>query len=181
MEKKQQLTEKNLESLQRVNSTKPLKGGTLIAILIAISPYLFYLYESVPEGKTWNTFLFTYNSDLYESTDTAMWILTGKLIPLYLLFIWFFSCRQWWYHSILVPIAMYTYQTISFIQSDTGIFDEFQLMYLIPVMAIIIPSIYLIRARIFNRINEASKSMQELEDELKISPKNFWSKIKEYF
>ena len=48
-------------------------------------------------------------------------------------------------------------------------------------MAIIIPSIYLIRARIFNKINEANKSMEELEEEFKISPKNFWDKISQYF
>ncbi len=59
--------------------------------------------------------------------------------------------------------------------------DEFQLIYLIPVMAVVIPSIYLIRARIFNKINEANKSLEELEEEFKISPKNFWGKIKEYF
>jgi hypothetical protein len=48
-------------------------------------------------------------------------------------------------------------------------------------MAVVIPSIYLIRAKIFNKINTVSKTMEELEDEFKISPKNFWEKIKQYF
>ena len=52
---------------------------------------------------------------------------------------------------------------------------------MIPVMAIVIPSIYLIRARIFNKINEASKSLEELEEEFMITPKTFWEKIKQYF
>jgi hypothetical protein len=60
-------------------------------------------------------------------------------------------------------------------------FDSDQLIFLIPIMAVIIPSIYLIRARIFNKINEANKSMQELEDELKMSPKSLWGKISQYF
>ena len=64
---------------------------------------------------------------------------------------------------------------------DTTNVDESQLIYLIPIMAIIVPSIYLIRARIFNKVNDATKSLQELEDEFKITPKNFWGKIKQYF
>jgi hypothetical protein len=52
---------------------------------------------------------------------------------------------------------------------------------MIPIMAIIIPSIYLIRARIFNKVNTVNKSLEELEEEFKISPKNFWEKVKEYF
>ena len=148
--------------------------------MIAITPYLFYLYESVPNTKIWNTFLFTYDSTFWEDVNYAMWVLIGKLIPLYLLFLWFFTCRHWWYHTLLVPIAMYLFQIVVMLFTDTNL-DEFQLAYMIPVMAIVIPSIYLIRARIFNEINTATKSLEELEDEFKISPKNFWEKIKEYF
>ncbi|WP_308991919.1 hypothetical protein QLS71_016680 [Mariniflexile litorale] len=146
-----------------------------------MTPYLFYLYESVPDTPVWNTFLFTYKSDNYQSANVAMWILTSKMIPLFLLFIWFFTCRHWWYHVLLVPISMYVFQIFSLIHGDTKYLDEFQLMYLIPVMAVIVPSIYLIKAQIFNKINDASKSMEELEEEFKMSPKNFWEKIKQYF
>lgn len=76
---------------------------------------------------------------------------------------------------------MYTYQIFITLNDDLNYVDSNQLIYLIPIMAIIIPSIYLIRARIFNSINNASKSLQELEDELKVSPKGFWGKIKQYF
>ncbi|WP_298238298.1 hypothetical protein [uncultured Algibacter sp.] len=166
-------------------STSPSQGniviGSIVATLIAISPYLFYLHESVPDTQIWDTFLFTYNSGYYESVNLVFWVLAGKLLPLYLLFLWFFTCRHWWYHVLLVPIAMYSYQTFDVINRDVQFFDSNQLIYLIPIMAIIIPSIYLIRARIFNKINEATKTMEELEDEFKISPKNFWEKVKQYF
>ena len=160
---------------------KSLILGSLVATLIAITPYLFYLHESVPDTKVWNTFLFTYNSGYFESAFMAMWTLTGKFIPLFLLFIWFFTCRHWWYHVLLIPIAMYSYQIFVIIKQDTQNIDSNQLIYLIPIMAIIIPTIYLIRAQIFNKINNADKSLEELEDEFKVSPKNFWSKIKQYF
>jgi hypothetical protein len=158
-----------------------LVTGTVVATLIAITPYLFYLYESVPDNLVWNTFLFTFTSNFYESAQTAIWILTGKLVPVYLLFIWFFTCRHWWYHVLLVPIAMYVFQIMNILNDDLTYVDELHMIYLIPVMAIVIPSIYLIRARIFNKINDANKSLEELEEEFKISPKNFWGKLKEYF
>tara|TARA_R110002095_G_scaffold214074_1_gene205547 strand:- start:1115 stop:1660 length:546 start_codon:yes stop_codon:yes gene_type:complete len=160
---------------------KGLILGSIIATLIAITPYLFYLYESVPNVKVWNTFLFTFKSNYYESAQTATWILTGKVVPLYLIFIWFFTCRHWWYHVLLVPIAMYIFQIMHLLNDDISYADELQMIYLIPVMAIIVPSIYLIRAKIFNKINDANKSLEELEEEFKISPKNFWGKVKNYF
>ena len=160
---------------------KGLLIGSVIATLIAITPYLFYLYESVPAEKVWNTFLFTYDSGFYQDANVSMWVLTSKIVPLVLLFIWFFTCRQWWYHTLLVPISMYSYQTFITIGVDLEYIDSNQLIYLIPIMAIIIPSIYLIRAKIFNEINMATKTMEELEDEFKMSPKNLWGKIKQYF
>ena len=48
-------------------------------------------------------------------------------------------------------------------------------------MAIIIPSIYLLRAQMFNKLNTAGKTMEELEAEFMIKPKTFWGKIKQYF
>ena len=160
---------------------KGLIIGSVIATLISITPYLFYLYESVPTTKVWSTFLFTYDSKSWEDANYVMWVITGKIIPLYLLLLWFFTCRHWWYHTLLVPIAMYLFQIIMMLNTDAKYIDEFQLIYMIPVMAIIVPSIYLIRARIFNKINTATKTLEELEDEFKVSPKNFWGKVKEYF
>ena len=145
--------------------------GSIVATLIAITPYIFYSYESVPDEKIWNTFLFTYRSGYYESALASVWTMMGKLVPLYLLFIWFFTCRHWWYHVLLIPIAMYAYQLLSIINDDFNYIDEYQIMFLIPIMAIIIPSIYLIRAKMFNKLT--SKNMQELEDEFRISRKTF--------
>lgn len=180
MNNKQQKSTKDLLRYQ-VADKKSLVIGSIVATIIAITPYLFYLYESVPNVKVWNTFLFTFESRYYENVAVLAWTLTGKSIPLLLLFIWFFTCKHWWYHALLVPISMYSYQIFNSIRQDTLNVDSNQLIYLIPIMALIIPTIYLIRARIFNRITEANKTMEELEEELKLSPKNFWGKLKDYF
>lgn len=178
--KQQKLTKIQSKFLQE--DKKSLIIGSIIATILAITPYLFSLYDSVPKSKVWDTFLFTYHSGYFENANTAMWILTGKAVPLLLILIWFFTNRHWWYHVLLVPIAMYLYQIIVlFYDENSNQLDEFQVIYMVPIMAIVIPSIYLIRAEIFNEINEASKSMEELEEEFKISPKNFWQKVKQYF
>lgn len=156
-------------------------GGSIIATLIASTPYLFYLYEGVPDVQVWDTFLFTYESTFYESALTVAWTLTGKIIPLFLLLIWFFTCRHWWYHAIIVPIAMFSFQIFTILNDDLKYIDSNQILFLIPIMAIIIPSIYLVRAKMFNRINSANQTMQDLEDEFKIKPKGLWGKVKQYF
>ena len=77
---------------------------------------------------------------------------------------------------------MYVYQMIIIINDDLRFADtDEQKLYLVPVMAIVIPSIYLIRAKMFNKINDAGKTMEELEEEFMIKPKTFWGKIKQYF
>ena len=44
--------------------------------------------------------------------------------------------------------------------------DEFHIIYLLPIMAIIIPSIYLIRAKMFNKINNADKTWKNWKKSL---------------
>ncbi len=168
-------------SKDKISYNKRVFIGSLIAIFIAITPFLFYLYEYVPATETWDTFLFTYKSGFYGDAQIGIWTILMKLIPLLLLFIWFFTCRHWWYHTLLVPISMFSYQIIGAFNEEMKYFDEFQLIYLVPIMAIIIPSIYLIRAKMFDKINTADKTMQELEDEFMIKPKGIINILKQYF
>jgi hypothetical protein len=173
MDKQQPNYKTKFKKRSQQTPKKQLVGGTIIATLIAITPYLFYLHESIPDGKVWDTFLFSYESAYFEDVNYVMWIFTSKAIPLLLLFIWFFTNRHWWYHVILVPIAMYIYQIISLFNDDYSYYDAFPFFYLIPIMAIVIPSIYLIRAKMFNKLNTADKTMEELEQEFKIKPTSF--------
>ncbi|MGM5471407.1 hypothetical protein ACS386_14100 [Flavobacteriaceae bacterium LMO-SS05] len=181
MDNQQHKSKKPQLKFLRTNSNRSLILGSVVATLIATTPFLFTIYESVPATKVWNTFLFTYNSNWYENAQVAAWTMSNKLIPLYLFFIWFFTCRQWWYHTLLVPIVLYIYQIIGILNDDLEFADTNLFLYLLPVMAVVIPSIYLIRAKMFNKINDADKSMEELEEEFKIRPKGIFSKLKDYF
>ena len=176
------LKKQKLESLVKAKSKKDLIIGSLIATFIAISPYLITLWEGVPSGtKTWDTFLFSYTTTYYEDIQTLVWTLLTQLVPFILLLIWIFTCRQWWYHVILVPIAMYAYEIITIFNDDLEFSGKFLILYLLPVMAIIIPSIYLLRARMADKIDDATKTYEELEDELTHESKGFFGKLSDYF
>lgn len=155
--------------------------GTILATIICSTPLFFSLHESVPSAGVWDTFLFTYKSGVWEDAQYAMWVYTGKIIPLILLLIWFFTCRHWWYHAILVPIVMYAFQSINSWNSEAGNIDEGTFVVLLPILVLVVPSIYLIRAKMFNKINDADKTMEELEEEFMIKPKTVWGKVRQYF
>lgn len=123
----------------------------MVAILIAITPYIFYSYQSFPEEKVWETFLFTYEAKHYQTVDYAVWVFMGKIIPLLLLTLWFFTCRDWWYHVILIPIFMYIFQLYSAINDDIKYHDEIEIYYIIPIMMIIVPIVYFIRIKLFDK------------------------------
>lgn len=178
---KRQVKLKKVESKSQDKVNRKILLGLLAGVAVALSPFYFTLYESVPDVKVWNTSIFTYESLYYESVYVLAWTLTNKLVPLLLLFIWFFTCRHWWYHAILVPLSMYFYQIIVIFNDDLRFADNNQFLYLLPIMALVIPSIYLIRARIFNKINDADKTLQDLEDEFKIKPKGVLGKLGDYF
>jgi hypothetical protein len=138
-------------------SSKFLLLGSIIAFFIAFSPYLFYLYEIFPDGRIWENSFFTYESLYYESVMVAAWTYLGKITPLMLLLIWFFTCKHWWYHAILVPSIMYLYQLIVAYYEDAYLetnilMDTNQLIYLAPFFIVILSIVYLVRIKIFDRI-----------------------------
>jgi len=150
-----------------------LLTGSLFAICIAFSPYIFYLYEIFPNGPVWENSFFTYESKYYEDVATAVWTFMGKFTPLFLLLIWFFTCKHWWYHVILVPTTMYAFQLAAAFYEDfygEGVIDVNQLIYLAPFFIIILSIVYLIRIKIFDRIYGIDLSEIERENISPFSP-----------
>lgn len=137
------------KQLKKVSGS--LVTGSIIAVLIAISPYIFYSYESFPDVKVWETSFFTYDSAYYGSIQgTAYWAIS-KLVSLLFLVLWFFTCKDWWYHVILIPIAMYAFQLVTVFNDDSKTVDEVEIYWLIPIMMIIIPIVYFIRIKLFDK------------------------------
>ncbi|EIJ40224.1 hypothetical protein JoomaDRAFT_3278 [Galbibacter orientalis DSM 19592] len=161
---------KSSYELEKNRKTKALALGSIMAFLIAISPYLFYLYESFPQEQVWETFFFTFKTSHYSTLYVAAWNVMNKFVPLMLLIIWFFTCKHWWYHVILIPISMYIFQLVSSLNDDIRYIDEFEIYYIIPVMMIVIPIVYLIRLKLFDKVvhgidlDKIDKELKEYQD-----------------
>ncbi len=160
---------------QTTDKNSLLLGG-IIVILIAITPFLFYSYKSFPDVKVWETSFFVSETSFYSWFDYA-WYLTGKIIPLYLLLIWFFTCNHWWHWIILVPISMYAFQLWGLINQNKMI-DELEMYYVLPLMMVLIPAVYVIRAKLFAKIH--TEDLKSFEEELG-QKRSTWQQIKDLF
>lgn len=147
-----QSTKARSKYLLKVNN-RSLITGSIIAFFIAISPYLFYLYQGVPEVEIWDSPLGTITSNFYGNVSVMMWVFLGKLIPFLLLLIWFFTCKHWWYHIIIVPICMYAFQIYSTLNADIKFSDIQELYLLAPIIFGMLIFSYTIRTRVFDKIH----------------------------
>ena len=162
MSKQSSKSTQNISKRQTKDKNTIIRGGAVV-LLIAVSPILFYSYEYFPEDtKIWNGSFFTIETSFY-SVNTYAWFLVSKVIPIYLLLFWFFTCKHWWHWIILVPIAMYTFQLWGIINQSRNL-DEVEIYYLFFLMMFIIPAVYLIRAKLFSKIR--GNDLREFEEEL---------------
>ena len=152
----------NTNTTDQQPTVKNLFAGSLVVIIISITPLLFYSYKSFPDVKIWETSFFTAET-AFRSWFDYTWYLANKIIPLLLLFIWFFTCKHWWHWILLIPIGMYSFQIWGLIQENEGV-DEIELYYVFPIMMIVVPSVYLIRAKLFNTLR--GTDLKAFEEEL---------------
>lgn len=155
MQKYKQSTKRRSKSQETTKraQNKTLLTGTLIAISLIITPYVFTLYNLFPEGHLWESPFGTYESQYYESVHVAAWTLIGKLVPLYFLSIWFFTCKHWWYHALLVPICMYSWQIFGIVNDDIRFTDVNDIYVLAPIILIMSIFSYTVRTRVFDKIH----------------------------
>lgn len=154
------------ESNSRKKKSKSIFVGSLVALIIVISPYLFYTYRFFPNEKTMDFYLFIMESNFNESISTVMWFFMIKFIPLLLLVLWFFTCKHWWYHAILIPIAMYTFQIVSLFYEEKYL-DETEIYWLIPIMLVVTPFVYFIRVKLFDK-HVLGIDLEAMDAELKV-------------
>lgn len=141
----------------------------LFALLIAISPILFYSYKYLPinSDNTWSIFGLTFSNNGYDDVTVAFYFYLSKLIPLALLIIWFTTAKNWWYHIILIPISMYAFQLYSVFSEDASKIDENEILYLVAVCMVIIPIVYFIRVKLVDRYVHGI-DLEAMEAELKV-------------
>ncbi|WP_239990789.1 hypothetical protein [Marixanthomonas ophiurae] len=176
MDKQNNKLEETKSELRKTDK-KPRIFGGVIVLLIAITPFLFYSYKSFPnDTQVLETSFFTIKTAFF-SVNTYFWFVVGKIIPLYLLLLWFFTCKHWWHWILLIPIAMYAFQLWGIVNESQGL-DELEIYYILPLMMILVPAVYLIRAKLFNKVR--GDDLQEFEEDL-LTKKSIWQQVKDLF
>ncbi|WP_190808625.1 hypothetical protein [Flagellimonas sp. S3867] len=123
----------------------------LITLFIALSPVLTYSYKYTSnDTEVLDLIFFEVTSNGFADARTALWYYLQKIVPLILLIIWFVTNKQWWYHAILIPIAMFSFQLYSAIATDSNV-DENEILYVIAVTMVIVPIVYFIRVKLFDK------------------------------
>ena len=125
-----------------------LFAGSVIIVLIVITPYLLYLYNTIPEGvQRWNSFFGVINSGVYGDAQSIVYYFFAKFVPLLLLIIWFVTNKHWWVHAIIIPISVYSFQLISVINDSQEFIDEVEFIYSVPITVIIMVILYFVRSK----------------------------------
>lgn len=126
---------------------------SFFVFFIAISPFLYKLYDYLPKesNATISILGFTFDNGGFYSVSVYFWYLFSKIIPLYLMIIWFFTSKNWWYHIIMIPIAMYAFQLFEVLFDSDDVIDTENIWWVIPVCMIVIPIVYFIRIKLYDR------------------------------
>ncbi|QHI35024.1 hypothetical protein IMCC3317_03700 [Kordia antarctica] len=148
---KQNKDSKKLKSNQETWSKKRIFIDSIIVFFVAISPFVAYSYLAAPEGETWDIGVYTFTKNGFSSVNIAIWLYVSKLIPLYLLIFWFITCKHWWYHIILVPITLFGFQLFAALSKGSNIIDENESLWVIIVLMVIAPIVYLMRLRLYDK------------------------------
>ncbi|MER3373640.1 MAG: hypothetical protein RIM83_03300 [Allomuricauda sp.] len=139
-----------MRSKKKIRKRFVLEG--LITLLIVLSPIMFYSYKYMPsDTESLDFILFKVGTNGFADARTAVWFYLIKLIPLVLLVIWFVTSKQWWYHAVLIPISMYSFQLYSAIFESSQEVDENEVFYVIAVSMVVVPIVYFIRVKLVDK------------------------------
>ncbi|WP_298288069.1 hypothetical protein [uncultured Lutibacter sp.] len=154
------------------NKRYSLLIGSVIVLLIVTTPYLLYLYQSIPsDTETLNLFFGKIKGGHYQLVSTYIYYFFSKFVPLILLFIWFITNKHWWVHAIIIPISVYLFQLIAVINDSEQYIDEVEFIYTVPIAAIIVAILYFIRSKMSLYI-KAMDLKKEMDQKMKF-PKKF--------
>ncbi len=141
-------------NFRKTSARKKMVLDTIAVFFIAITPFLYKLHDFLPVNDPDAVISFlgiTIGSNGFADVSTYVWFLTVKLVPLFLLLIWFFTSRVWWYHILLIPIAMYAFQIFEAVFSEDRYVDTENLFWVLPVCMVVIPFVYLIRLKLYDK------------------------------
>ncbi len=142
---------------------------SICVFFIAIAPFVYKLYDYLPEDpEATISFLgFVIDNHGFADVSTFMWFLMSKIVPLYLLIFWFLTSKNWWYHIILLPIAMYSFQIFEVLFTYDKEIDTENLLWLLPVCMVVVPIVYFIRIKLYDKYVHGI-DLEAMEAELRL-------------
>jgi len=72
---------------------------------------------------------------------------------------------------------MYAFQLWGIVNESQGL-DELEIYYILPLMMILVPAVYLIRAKLFNKVR--GDDLKTFEEDL-LTKKSIWQQVKDLF
>ena len=154
------------------NKRTSLLLGSLMVILIIITPYLLYFYKSFPTDlENYKTFFGVIKGGYYGTVRMYFHSFFSKFVPLLLLFVWFITNKNWWVHALIIPITVYLFQLIAVINDSELYMDEVEFIYTVPFLVVIFVILYFIRSKISIYI-QAVDLKKEMDENMK-TPKKF--------
>lgn len=137
----------------------------IIAIIIAVLPFLFFIYKLAPETQVWDLGLFEIKTSGFNNVSIFVWQLNSKLLVFISLSIWFITCKNWWRLVILVPLIIELFKISSLLKSEFKPIDQFEFLHALPLVIPITILIYILS----KKLNYYSNSLilnQELNMEI---------------
>ncbi|NKI32222.1 hypothetical protein [Croceivirga thetidis] len=139
----------------------------LISLIIALSPLVFYSYKyTAPDTSSIDFLFIEITPNGFPDARSNLWFILIKFVPFTLLLVWFLTCKDWWYHVILIPMAMFAFQCVQAFR-DTDTIDENEIMYVIGVTMVIAPIVYFIRLKLVDKYVHGI-DLKAMDDELKL-------------
>lgn len=141
------------DTIKRNRAKRKILIESCFVFFIAVSPFLYKLYDYLPENPeaTFSFLGFTLDNNGFPDVSTYVWFMMGKIIPLYLLVFWFLTSKDWWYHIILIPIAMYSFQVFEVLFDSDDNIDTENIWWIIPICMLVIPFVYFIRIKLYDK------------------------------
>lgn len=128
---------------------KKLYAGVSIIIFLVITPFLFYLYRFAPsDTNVMETKFFIINSGGFKSVQGFTHALFTKLTLVFLVTLWFLTCRHWWKWSLLVPLTLFLFQLTGVINHALEYIDNYDFWYSLPVVIPVICFLVYIKNKI---------------------------------
>ncbi|WP_299433603.1 hypothetical protein [uncultured Maribacter sp.] len=171
-----------------INNSTSKKARTRIILesfcvfFIAISPFLYKVYDYLPTDPSAVISILgiKISNNGFSDVSTYFWFVISKIIPLYLLILWFMTAKNWWYHIIIIPIAMYAFQLFEVLFDSDDVIDTENIWWVIPICMVVIPIVYFIRIKLYDRYVHGI-DIEAMEKELHILKKKQKEKeTKEY-